>query len=377
MSQIEDLIAKHCPNGVDEKLISDVATLERGKYISKKTAIPGDIPVIAGGRGPAYWHNESNRTGELLTVAGSGTYAGFVQYWDSPIFVSDAFSITTDPQLNTRFLFHWMKNKQEFLHSLKKGSGVPHVYPKDIARLKIPVPPLEVQKEIVRILDSYTQLETDLKSELEAELEARRKQYEHYRDSLLSLDSLTSRCGRDNVSLMPLGDIFVMKAGKNKAATFISATKTLDQNVPCYGGNGIRGFVQDYNQDSEIVLIGRQGALSGNVHYSNGRIYATEHAVVVTPKSGINMRFAYYLLTVANLDQYVTKSAQPGLSVRRLNNVTVPVPPLSEQERIVAILDKFDALVNDLSSGLPAEIAARRKQYEYYRDQLLTFTPAK
>ena len=289
MSQIEDLIAKHCPNGVDEKLISDVATLERGKYISKKTAIPGDIPVIAGGRGPAYWHNESNRTGELLTVAGSGAYAGFVQYWDSPIFVSDAFSITTDPQLNTRFLFHWMKNKQEFLHSLKKGSGVPHVYPKDIARLKIPVPPLEVQKEIVRILDSYTQLETDLKSELEAELEARRKQYEHYRDSLLSLDSLTSRCGRDNVSLMPLGDIFVMKAGKNKAATFISATKTLDQNVPCYGGNGIRGFVQDYNQDSEIVLIGRQGALSGNVHYSNGRIYATEHAVVVTPKSGINM----------------------------------------------------------------------------------------
>ena len=377
MSQIEDLIAKHCPNGVDEKLISDVATLERGKYISKKTAIPGDIPVIAGGRGPPYWHNESNRTGELLTVAGSGAYAGFVQYWDSPIFVSDAFSITTDPQLNTRFLFHWMKNKQEFLHSLKKGSGVPHVYPKDIARLKIPVPPLEVQKEIVRILDSYTQLETDLKSELEAELEARRKQYEHYRDSLLSLDSLTSRCGRDNVSLMPLGDIFVMKAGKNKAATFISATKTLDQNVPCYGGNGIRGFVQDYNQDSEIVLIGRQGALSGNVHYSNGRIYATEHAVVVTPKSGINMRFAYYLLTVANLDQYVTKSAQPGLSVRRLNNVTVPVPPLSEQERIVAILDKFDALVNDLSSGLPAEIAARRKQYEYYRDQLLTFTPAK
>ena len=124
-------------------------------------------------------------------------------------------------------------------------------------------------------------------------------------------------------------------------------------------------------------MIGRQGALSGNVHYSNGRIYATEHAVVVTPKSGINMRFAYYLLTVANLDQYVTKSAQPGLSVRRLNNVTVPVPPLSEQERIVAILDKFDALVNDLSSGLPAEIAARRKQYEYYRDQLLTFTPAK
>ena len=176
---------------------------------------------------------------------------------------------------------------------------------------------------------------------------------------------------------MSLGDIFDMKAGKNKAAKFISATKTIDQAVPCYGGNGIRGFVEDYNQDSEIVLIGRQGALSGNVHYSNGRIYATEHAVVVTPKSDINMRFAYYLLTVANLNQYVTKSAQPGLSVRRLNTVPVPVPPLSEQERIVGILDKFDALVNDLSSGLPAEIAARRKQYEYYRDRLLTFTPAK
>lgn len=121
MIHIADLISHHCPNGVEQKLISDVATLERGKYISKKTGTPGDIPVIAGGRGPAYWHNEANRTGELLTVAGSGAYAGFVQYWDSPIFVSDAFSIATNPQLNTQFLYHWLKNKQDFLHSLKKG----------------------------------------------------------------------------------------------------------------------------------------------------------------------------------------------------------------------------------------------------------------
>lgn len=381
MSHIADLIAKHCPNGVDEKLISDVATLERGKYISKKTATPGDIPVIAGGRGPAYWHNEANRTGELLTVAGSGAYAGFVQYWDSPVFVSDAFSIATNPQLNTRFLYHWLKNKQDFLHSLKKGSGVAHVYPKDIAKLQIPVPPLEVQAEIVRILDSFTNLEANLQTELEA----RRQQYEYYRDLLLK-DA--ERCA----SWSCIGDISLRS---------VSGGTPLKSKSEYYGGNipwlrtqeihfneiyetenyitklGLENSSAKWvNPDSVVVAI--SGATAGRSAIIKKSLTTNQHCAVFEIDSAVcNYRYVYYWLANKYLElKSLGRGARGDLNLQIIKNFQIPVPPLAEQERIVAILDKFDALVNDLSCGLPAEIAARRKQYEYYRDQLLTFTPA-
>lgn len=375
MSQIEDLIAKHCPNGVDEKLISDVATLERGKYISKKTAIPGDIPVIAGGRGPAYWHNESNRTGELLTVAGSGAYAGFVQYWDSPIFVSDAFSITTDPQLNTRFLFHWMKNKQEFLHSLKKGSGVPHVYPKDIARLKIPVPPLEVQKEIVRILDSFTNLEANLQTELEA----RRQQYEYYRDSLRDVSNQENRLGK-KVEIIALEATCDISAGGDAPKESMCKSKTDKYKVPIIsngiGENALYGYTDIAKINTPAVTIAARGTI-GYAEYRDYPYFPIIRLLTAIPKdnSFLNTKYLYYCLQGKKYQ--LPNGGIPQLTAPQLKKVKIPVPPLTEQERIVAILDKFDALVNDLSSGLPAEIAARRKQYEYYRDQLLTLTPAK
>lgn len=391
MSHIADLIAKHCPNGVNEKLISDVATLERGKYISKKTAIPGEIPVIAGGRGPAYWHNESNRTGELLTVAGSGAYAGFVQYWDSPVFVSDAFSIATNPQINTRFLYHWLKNKQDFLHSLKKGSGVPHVYPKDIAKLKIPVPPLEVQNEIVRILDSYSQLETDLESELEAELEARRKQYEYYRASLF--DSAKLRSTSTELALGKLGawsgggtpsksvssywiEGYLWVSPKDMKQTYIFQTE--DQiSEEAVKSRGLRVYPSE-----TILLVARSGILKHSLPVGILEKQATVNQDIKALRVNNNVTSKYALYALQNYSQDILRTCHKAggsvdsLDMKKFLAFQIPVPPLAEQERIVAILDKFDALVNDLSSGLPAEIEARRKQYEYYRDRLLIFTPS-
>ena len=142
---------------------------------------------------------------------------------------------------------------------------------------------------------------------------------------------------------------------------------------PCYGGNGLRGYTATYNQNGRFSVVGRQGALCGNVCYVTGKFYATEHAVVVSQQGSYNERFLYYLLDVAKLNQYKTAGAQPGLSIARLEKVRVPVPALDEQESIVSILDRFDALCNDLTQGLPAEIEARKKQYEYYRDKLLSF----
>ena len=371
MSNLADLIKELCPDGVEYKPLGEVAELRRGQSITKKNITPGDIPVIAGGRKPAYFTSSANRTGMTIVVAGSGAYAGFVSYWDQPIFVSDAFSVKVNEEiLVPRFTYHWMCGKQKELYSLKSGGGVPHVYPKDVAKFKCPIPPLEVQCEIVRILDQFTTLE----AELEAELEARRAQYEYYRNQLLSYDALASR---GPVEWVKLKDIVSMRAGSSITSKDIATVADSSHVYPCYGANGIRGYVSAVTNRDNASIIGRQGALSGNISFAEAPFFATEHAVVVTPKVKLVLRWLYHTLIVAELSKYVTKSAQPGLSVRRLEQVEVLFPSIEEQQRIADVLDRFDALVNDISSGLPAEIAARRAQYEYYRDRLLSFPEKK
>lgn len=168
---------------VEWKPLSLVTEMQRGKTITAKSANEGKIPVISGGQKPAYYHSESNRDGKTITVAGSGAYAGYIMYWEEPIFVSDAFSIKTDESLlQIKYVYHFLLQNQQKIYAMKKGSGVPHVYPKDIGTLTIPIPPLSVQIEIVKILDALTALTS--------ELILRQKQYEYYREKLLSFDSL-------------------------------------------------------------------------------------------------------------------------------------------------------------------------------------------
>ncbi|TPH03619.1 restriction endonuclease subunit S, partial [Haemophilus haemolyticus] len=168
---------------VEWKPLSLVSEMQRGKTITAKSTNEGKIPVISGGQKPAYYHSESNRDGKTITVAGSGAYAGYIMYWEEPIFVSDAFSIKTDESLlQIKYVYHFLLQNQQKIYAMKKGSGVPHVYPKDIGTLTIPIPPLPVQTKIVKILDALTALTS--------ELILRRKQYEYYREKLLSFDSL-------------------------------------------------------------------------------------------------------------------------------------------------------------------------------------------
>ena len=166
--------------------LGEVAKLQRGTSITKKTSKPGKYPVISGGQQPAYYINQFNRDGETITVAGSGAYAGFVMYWNEPIFVSDAFSIKADEkQILPRYIYHFLLSIQDKIHELKAGGGVPHVYAKDLACFLIPLPcpnnpksSLEIQQNIVDILDKFT------------ELDCRKRQYEYYRNQLLSFNML-------------------------------------------------------------------------------------------------------------------------------------------------------------------------------------------
>lgn len=172
---------------VEWKRLGVVADIKRGTSITKANVVDGDVPVIAGGRTPAYYHNVSNRDGQTIVIAGSGAYAGFVSWWEQPIFVSDAFTVKASQILLARYCYHFLLNMQQQLHELKSGGGVPHVYPRDVAPIEIPIPcpdnpekSLKIQAEIVRILDTFT--------ELTNELTARKKQYNHYRDQLLSFE---------------------------------------------------------------------------------------------------------------------------------------------------------------------------------------------
>lgn len=170
-----------------------------------------------------------------------------------------------------------------------------------------------------------------------------------------------------------VGGGFPYASGENISASNIIPEYSADYEYPCFGGNGIRGFVKKNSHNGEHLLIGRQGALCGNVQRMNGKFYATEHAVVVTAKESIDIGWAFHMLTVMNLNQYATQSAQPGLAVGKIQSLQIPIPSLTEQNRIVSILDKFDALTSSITEGLPREIELRQKQYEYYRNMLLSF----
>jgi type I restriction enzyme S subunit len=167
--------------------LGEIATFFRGTAITEKETTDGEIPVVANGPVPTYFHGESNRSGETIVIARSGAYAGYVSFWSQPIFLTDAFSVHPDINfLRPKFVYYFLQNEQNHIHSMKKGCGVPHVRIKEFESFEVPVLSLEEQDRIVSILDKFDALVNDLSSGLPAEIKARRRQYEYYRDRLLT-----------------------------------------------------------------------------------------------------------------------------------------------------------------------------------------------
>lgn len=179
------------------------------------------------------------------------------------------------------------------------------------------------------------------------------------------IDALLERLCPEGVPFRALGRVMTMRAGKSIAASEISAERDADHAYPCFGGNGLRGFVRTYNHDGKYLLIGRQGALCGNVKRADGKFYATEHAIVCAGGLDLDLDWAFHMLISLDLNQYATKSAQPGLAVGAIEAVRAPLPPIEVQREIVKVLDTFSKLEN--------ELAARRRQYRHYLDELLAF----
>ena len=361
-SKIEKLIAELCPHGVEFRRLGDVSEIKRGTSITKKNIINGNIPVIAGGKKPAYFHNESNRSGQTIVIAGSGAYAGFISWWEKPIFVSDAFTVKPNNKLLAKYCFYFLKNIQQQIHGLKSGGGVPHVYPRNVAPLQIPIPPLAIQKEIVRILDTFTELTT----ELTAELAARKKQYSYYRDQLLTFED-------GEVEFKKLGDVASIGTGSRNTNEAIENGK-----YPFFVRSQIPRKINSYEFDETAIITAGDGVGVGKVfHYVMGKYGLHQRAYrIVIKDSQINPKFLFYFF-MSDFYQYITKASVHAsvTSLRKpmFEKYSVPVPSPEEQARIVSILDKFDTLTHSISEGLPREIALRQKQYEYYRDLLLNF----
>ena len=367
MSRLDDLIQQLCPNGVEYKKVKNVYKRLRGTSITaaemKKIATPdGEIKIFAGGKTVINAKAQDISGNNIIRVPAVLVQSrGIIDvvYYEKPFtFKNEMWAYTATERISVRFLFYVLKNNILALRKAASGMGsLPQISLPVTEELLIPVPPLPVQEEIVRILDKFTALE----AELEAELEARRKQYEFYRDQLLTFG--------DEVEWKPLGEIVSsIASGKNKTRK--------DTGIYCvYGSTGVIAQTDVYMYKGPCILIARVGANAGFVYLVNGLYDVSDNALMIRIPSETNIRFIYYLLTAINLNQFAKGGGQPLITASFLRNIKVPLPPLAEQERIVAILDKFDALVNDISSGLPAELEMRRKQYEYYRDRLLTFKP--
>ena len=379
MNILEEI--QNCP--VEWKELGEVALLKRGKTITSKTATEGPYPVISGGQKPAYFHGEFNREGETITVAGSGAYAGFVMYWDEPIFVSDAFSIEPlEGALIPKFLYHYLLEKQEILFSLKKGSGVPHVYPKDVSKILIPIPPLEIQEKIVQTLDKMTEYVTELTSELTS----RKKQYSFYRDKLLSfeeevyqvewktLSEIAKDFGRGKSKHRPRndarlygGDIpFIQTGDIREAGKWI---ENYSQTYSAFGVEQSKKWEKGTLCITIAANIAETGLLGFEACFPDSII-----GFVANPEFAITEYVFYYLNSIKDyLANKSYGSAQDNLNLSTFSSLKIPVPSLEIQSRIVQVLDNFDTVCNDLNIGLPKEIELRQKQYEYFREKLLTF----
>ena len=379
MSKLEKLIQQYCPDGVEYKTLGEVTIMKRGTSATKGIMQAGNIPVISGGRQPAFYCNASNRTGEVITVAGSGAGAGYVQYWNEPIFVCDAFSIQGNETLNTKYVYYVLTSIQEKIYSTKKGGGVPHVHISSIDKFEIPLPPLPVQEEIVRVLDAFTELQ----AELQAELQKRKQQYNFYCNKLLNHFPENNDVKEYFVGqLASFSYGYTSKAENNGPIRYIRITDINEKGFLNPDNAKFIPYSQDvkpYILNKNDIVMARTGATFGKTLLFN-EDYPAAYAsflIKISLNDKVNPRYYWHFSKSSKYweqaNRLVGGGAQPQFNTKAISQIKIMLPPLEEQNRIVAILDRFDTLTNDLTQGLPAEIEKRRQQYEFYRDKLLTF----
>lgn len=420
MSKLQELINKLCPNGVEFKPIWSLTTWDKKfKGVDRKMqpnviSYPyvlanvfddieetnGDVKLLTTGIGGAErWTTEEKAganlcEGEIIAIPWGGTPN--VKYYNGKFVTADNRIATSNDTtvLHNKFLYYWLNNNIDLIAKTYRGAGIQHPSMLDVLNIMIPVPPIEVQEEIVRILDSFS----DYAAELQAELQARKQQYEYYRNLLLTFNPSAYGCGTDDeqkdgvttwgghnykIEWKKMGEIGNICMCKR----ILKHQTNTKSGIPFYK-IGTFGKVADsyisedlfmeykkkysFPQKGEI-LISASGTIGRAVIYDGEDAYFQDSNIVWinNDESMVLNKYLYYFYQI--VDWNVEGGTIKRLYNTNLSNTPIPLPPLELQEKIVAILDRFETLVNDLTNGLPAEIAAVKDQYEYYRNKLLTF----
>lgn len=375
MSKLEQLINKLCPNGVEYKTLSDVLKIKNGK--DYKQFKEGNIPVYGSGGIIAYIDVfVLNKPSVLIPRKGSIDKLYYVEkpFWTvDTIFYTEIYTDIVIP----KFVFYYLQ--KEHLEKYNIAGGVPSLTQAVLNKISFPIPPLPVQEEIVRISDTF------------AELTMRKQQYEYYRETLFNFEN-------SNTKFVPMGDETI---GKFTRGSGLQKKDFTNNGVGCihygqiytyYGAYAIKTKTFVSEEFAKKSRIARHGDLiiattSENdedvckavAWLGNEGIAISGDACFYTHK--LNPKYVAYFFQTEQFQKqkrlFITGTKVRRVNVSALEKILIPVPPLEEQQRIVDILDRFDTLVNDIKIGLSAEIEACQRQYEYYRDKLLTFKKIK
>ena len=394
MSRLEELIQELCPDGVEYKKIGELAEYEQpSNYIVKSTDYNDnfDTPVLTAGQ--TFILGYTSETSGVYAATKENPviifddFTGAFKWVDFPFKVkSSAMKMIKAKRSLTslRYVFHLMG----FLNYT--SSDHKRLWISVYSELLVPVPPLPVQREIVRILDSFTEVTAQLQEQLTQELTARRKQYEYYLDKLLTFDATSG------VAWRTVGEIAtVTKLAGFEFTKYVTYSE--EGNIIALRGLNVKNGklnLEDvkYIDNSDLTKLTRSKLHIGDMLFTyvgtigqvalideNDRYYLAPNVALIRVDSSVVLpRFLQYYFQSTyfwntQINRLLQSSSMKNIPMEKIRRFGICIPPLEVQQYVVAILDRFDALCNDLASGLPAEIEARQKQYEYYRDKLLSF----
>ena len=358
--------------------LGKVTDIKTGQSVSKNIIAqnPGIYPVINSGREPLGFINVWNTENDPIGITTRGAGVGSITWQEGKYFrgnLNYSVTIKSEYELNVRFLYHILLHFQKEIHNLCSFTGIPALNASELKKLEIPIPPLSVQTEIVKILDALTALT----SELTSELILRRKQYEYYREKLLNIDEMNK--------IIELGDVgpvrMCKRILKNQTASSgdipFYKIGTFGKKPDAYISNELfQEYKQKYSYPKKgDILISASGTIGRTVIFDGENSYFQDSNIVWidNDETLVLNKYLYHFYKIAKW------GIAEGGTIQRLYNdnlkkVKVSIPPLKEQQRIVSILDKFETLTNSITEGLPLAIEQSQKRYEYYRELLLNFS---
>ncbi len=416
MHKIERLLQTLAPKGVEFRKLGEVCDFQNGFAFQRKNFRNTGLPIIRISniqndrllldeviyfslndyKGTNFEPFKITKGDILIAMSGATTGKIGILTFDTTLYLNQRVGKFKPNimKLNNKFLYYFLLTKINFLYSLAGGGAQPNLSSNQILQqITIPIPPLEIQQEIVKVLDAFTELNTELK--------ARKKQYQYYQNMLLDFNDINSNhkdakmsaknypkrlktllqtLAPKGVEFRKLGEVCESTNKKTLKISEVSEIKNKGMYPVINSGRDLYGYYHDFNNDGENITITSRGEYAGFINYFNEKFFAGGlcYPYKVKDTNELLTKFLYFYLKtneIQIMENLVSRGSIPALNKADIETLTIPIPPLEIQQEIVKILDQFSILTTDLLAGIPAEIEARKKQYEYYREKLLTFKP--